>query len=103
MDNLSMWRRWDVIAQELMPQLLTILRRGRDSAAVYSILEGCLLLGGVAVLHPHEAMLAGALQGSLARLLQALSVPAQPPARPAGSPQSRSGDRSTLCQILWQL
>ena len=75
-----------------MPQLLTILRRGRDSAAVYSILEGCLLLGGVAVLHPHEALLAAALQASLARLLQALSAPLQPPVPPVGSPQPRSGD-----------
>ena len=92
-----------VPAQELMPQLLTILRRGRDSAAVYSILEGCLLLGGVAVLQPHEAVLAAALQASLARLLQALSAPLQLPARTAGSPQPRSGDGPALCQTLWQL
>lgn len=79
-------------AQELVPQLLTILRRGRDSALVYSILEGYLLLGGVAVLHTHEALLPGALQISLAKLLQALSAPPQLPARTAGSPQPRPGD-----------
>jgi hypothetical protein len=77
--------------QELMPQLLTILRRGRDSTAVYGILEGYLLLGGVAVLQGHESMLAGALQGSFSQLLQKLAVPPQPPAQPAGSTQSRPG------------
>ncbi len=69
---------------------MTILRRGRDSTAVYGILEGYLLLGGVAVLQGHEATLAAALQSTLSKLLQTLMSPAQP-AQPAGSPPSRPG------------
>ena len=76
--------------QELLPQLLTILRRGRDSAALYGILEGYLLLGGAAVLQGQEATLAAALQSSLSRLLQVLTAPSQP-VQPAGSPPSRPG------------
>ena len=76
-------------SQELLPQLLTILRRGRDSAALYGILEGYLLLGGAAVLQGHEATLAAALQSTLSKLLQALAPPQ--PAQPAGSPASRPG------------
>ena len=83
------------LLQELMPQLLTILQRGRDSTAVYGILEGYLLLGGVAVLQGHESMLAGALQGSFSQVLQKLAVPPQPPAQPTGSPQSRPGKISS--------
>ncbi len=79
-----------VAVQELLPQLMTILRRGRDSAAVYGILEGYLLLGGVAVLQGYEATLAAALQSTLSKLLQTLMSPPQP-AQPAGSPPSRPG------------
>ena len=64
--------------QELLPQLMTILRRGRDSTAVYGILEGYLLLGGVAVLQGHEATLAAALQSTLSKLLQTLMSPRSP-------------------------
>ncbi len=77
-------------AQELLPQLMTILRRGRDSTAVYGILEGYLLLGGVAVMQGYEATLAAALQSTLSKLLQTLMSPPQP-AQPAGSPPSRPG------------
>ena len=80
-------------AQELLPQLRTILRRGRDSAALYGILEGYLLLGGVAVLQGHESTLAAALQSTLSKLLQALTSPPQL-AQPAGSPPSRPGATS---------
>ena len=83
--------------QELLPQLMTILRRGRDSTAIYGILEGYLLLGGVAVMQGHEATLAAALQSTLSKLLQTLMSPPQP-AQPAGSPPSRPGDASN-CSI----
>jgi len=75
---------------------MTILRRGRDSTAVYGILEGYLLLGGVAVLQGHEATLAAALQNSLSNLMHTLMNPPQA-AQSAGSSPSHPGVQCWRC------
>jgi len=70
---------------ELLPNLSAILRRGKDNAAVFPILESYLLLGAAAALTPLSAMIQESLQRTIGTVTQAVLVSLSTPAPPAGA------------------
>lgn len=90
--------------QELLPNLIRILSRGRDNSTVLAILEAYLLLGGPSTLEPHLEALAAAAHKIVSPVAATLSEGPSTPglaisAEPAADLQSVAGLLAVMQQL----
>lgn len=89
--------------QELLPNLMRLLQRGKDGGAVMSILEGYLLLGQGAGMEPHLGLVSAAMQHALEHALTTLQAPAGGAGGQAGGVPRISGESANDLVVIASL